>query len=142
MMDSSELVAGPTPFSPALKAISSTGFWNETQWAVFISLMEAAMPAIATESTIEDKHNQIQISDREFDDIFKRVTGTVTEPPSKEALRAFLAERCTADPDYVDSCKRHACSLPPTAAKELGGLLNLLAYVYATAASIALPSSS
>lgn len=93
------------------------------------ALLEAVMPAVATQSTIKDKHNQIRIPDAEFDAIFDRLSKTLVDPPSKDALRAFLAERCTADPEYVEACKRMLCSFPPGKNQQLGGILQALGYV-------------
>ncbi|SPO02745.1 related to long chain fatty alcohol oxidase [Cephalotrichum gorgonifer] len=123
-----ESVAGPAPSPPALSSLPSTDFWDETQWAVLLAIMEAAVPAIASESTIKDKHNQIRIPDAEFENIFKRVENTVADPPSKETLRDFLEERCTTDLVYIDTCKRTLCSFPPEAKRRLGGILKLLTY--------------
>lgn len=125
-----ETNAGPiVPIPTALSTILPTTYWDESQWAVMFAIMEAAMPAFAPQSTIEDEHNQIRISDAEFEDIFKRLENTVVDPPSKEALREYLAKRCMDDPSYVEDFKRTMGSLKPAQHKALGGILRILTYV-------------
>ena len=119
----------PAPFPTGLSKLPSTDFWDERQWATLFAFMEAAMPAIASKSTIKDEHNQLRIPDAEFDAIFKRLGETLTNAPSKEALRSYLAKRCTEDPEYIETCKRMLCSFPPSKTGELGTILVVLTYV-------------
>lgn len=129
-MTAIESDTGPiAPIPTALSTILPTSYWDESQWAVMLAIMEAAMPAFAPQSTIEDEHNQIRISDAEFEDIFKRLERTVVDPPSKESLREYLAKRCMDDPIYVEDCKRTLGSLKPAQHEQLGGVLKLLTYV-------------
>lgn len=126
---SAEPHGGLAPLPTGLRALPSTEYWDETQWAVLFAILEAIMPAVAPESAIKDRHNQIRIPDSEFEAIFKRVDENLANPPSKEALREFLGTRCTADPAFIDSCKRMVSSFPPAKTEQLGGILKLLKYV-------------
>ena len=121
--------AGLAPIPTGLSSLVSTDFWDEAQWSVLFAIMEAVMPAVASQSTIKDKHNQIRITDAEFEDVYKRLAKTVVDPPSKDALRVFLAERCMDDPEYVETCKRMLSSFPPEKNEQLGSVLKVLKYV-------------
>lgn len=125
-----ELGMGLVPAPTGLSTLPPTDFWDEKQWDVLFALLEAVMPAVAPQSTIKDEHNQIRIPDAKFDAIFKRLSERVVDAPSKEALRAFLGKRCTADPEFVETCKRMLCSFPPSKNEQLGGILNILKYVF------------
>lgn len=117
------------PIPTGLSTLVSTDFWDESQWEVFFSVMEAVLPAVASQSTITDKHNQIRITDAEFEDIYKRLSENVVDAPSKEALRGFLAERFTDNPEHVETCKRMLSSFPPEKNQQLGSILRILKYV-------------
>jgi hypothetical protein len=122
-------VSAPAPVPTGLSTLPATDFWNETQWAVFMSLMDAALPAIGPKSAVQDSRIRVQIPDRELDALFERLANTVADPPSKEDFTAYLGERCVDDVAFVETCKRNVCSLPPSTLKELGGLCTMLSYV-------------
>ncbi|KAH6694116.1 long chain fatty alcohol oxidase [Plectosphaerella plurivora] len=106
-----------------LPPLQSTAFWSETQWTIFWSLVEAALPPIRDQSSTTDDNAQITISDDEFASRYAALRDTVTNPPSETQFRAFLDHNVAADPAFRDNAQRTIAGLHSSAQKALGAAL-------------------
>ena len=126
-MSTSEPALMPSP--PVLPALPLTDFWDETQWAVFLALVEAVIPSISPESCLEDPHHQIRISDHEFQEAFEDAVGPLSERVTVEKFKTLLADRPTTDKAFVENIKRSIEKLPVQQRTQLGNFCNTLSCV-------------
>jgi hypothetical protein len=125
----SKSVVHLAPSPPPLPDVPATDFWNETQWAVYFALIDAAVPSVASESSLENGASQLRISDQEFTQAYTQLQASLLDPPSPEDLKAFLAERPVDDPMFIRNNQRTVCTLPSSEQRKLGAVLSLLRYV-------------
>lgn len=114
------------PCPPPLAAAPSGDFWNETQWKVLLSLLDAVVPSIVSESDVTNKFDQRKLSQSQYAAAAAKAQASVQMKPSDELLKAYLQERMLDKPAFVDNLKRTLDSLPPKTKNDLGGVLSLL----------------
>jgi hypothetical protein len=119
-MSASESATRPSP--PPLPDLPPIDFWSETQWAVWFALVEAAIPSVSPESSLEDSHRQVRISDDELRRAFSE-TGTGA---SLDAFKALLADNPATSPAFIDNMKRSVASLPAHQLSRIGGFCSSL----------------
>jgi len=107
----------------ALPAAFSGDWWDETQWAVFMALVDAVVLPVVAESQAADEKSHQKISDVEFERAYQEAQASMTEPPSREVFARYLAERASDNPAFVDAVRRSVADIPPSARKMLGGVL-------------------
>ena len=105
----------PLPLAPP------ASFWDGTQWEIFWSLVEAAVPSVVDESDFANENEQIKITSHKFDDIFASLQATLANPPSRDQVRALLEYSAVKDPAFRDSTLRTLGSLHNTSQKAIGG---------------------
>jgi len=124
-MATSDAMVGPKP--PALQAAPSGDFWNETQWAVLASLMDAFVPSFVPESRLRDRKTQVKLSDAEY----MRITDTLVRyggpDPSQESFDKYMRDTVSDHPAAMEGVRRTLAGFPSSSRKELGGVLALLA---------------
>ncbi|KAF4875836.1 Long-chain-alcohol oxidase FAO2 [Colletotrichum siamense] len=109
-----------------LPVLPTSDFWNETQWSVLFSLLEAALPSIARPATLSDKTNQVRVSEAEYAQALQLVQNTMKNPPSEEKFQEYLAHCPAKEPKFVESVTRTLAALPSAAQKTLGGAMGAL----------------
>ncbi|PNH66212.1 hypothetical protein VD0002_g3083 [Verticillium dahliae] len=109
-----------------LPAVPPAGFWDETQWAVFWSMMEAALPSIREASSVEDENHQIKLDHDQYSSAYELVKATMKNPPSEDKFHAYLDYNASADPDFRNSIIRTLYMLPGASQRSLGGALTTL----------------
>ncbi|GKT53678.1 long chain fatty alcohol oxidase [Colletotrichum tofieldiae] len=112
-----------------LPALPTSDFWNETQWAVLMSLLEAVLPSISRPATLSDTTNQVRVSEAEYAAALQLVQNTMTKPPSEEKFQEYLAYNPAKEPRFVESITRTLAAMPAGAQRQLGGAMGALAYV-------------
>lgn len=118
------MATGPTPTS--LPPPPACDFYGEEQWAVLFSLADAIIPAVVPASTLADDKTQRGIDDADLDQATARVQSTMTTPPSDDLLKAYLQERPSTDPAFINGLRRLVAALPSPARAQLGIALTAL----------------
>lgn len=118
-----------------LPPLQPTTFWNDTQWAIFWSMLEAALPPIRDESSFTDEKLHIKISDDEFAERYRSLCSAVTNPPSEAQFRAFLDHNVSQDPAFRKNVTRTIAGLHASTQKALGGGFASLGYLPTSLAS-------
>ncbi|KAH8878879.1 GMC oxidoreductase [Thozetella sp. PMI_491] len=115
--------AAAVPSPPKLPSPGTGDIFNETQWAVLLSLLDAAIPPLVPESEVKDPAAQLAISDAQLQDARKLAASTMVHPPSEEALAAYLADRPSSYPGFVHGVRQTLSNAPAPARKQLGAVL-------------------
>lgn len=90
------LASGPQP----------TTYMPKSSWDIFFSLVDAALPSVTSTSRATDHHNQLVLSDDEFDKLIKQTRSRLHDPPSEEDLIAFLEYRVSENADFRLDCQK------------------------------------
>ena len=117
-----------TPIAPiptALSAPPDRGFFNETQWAVYIALVEAVLPSLVPESR-HTNGNQIVISTEQYECAFAQAQ-RLAMPLTRRQFDNYLAESVLDSPKFLEMTRRIIGNLPRSARKQLAGTLSFLA---------------
>jgi len=115
---------GPTP--PALPPVPSGDYFNETQWTVLMAILDAVIPTIAAASTVTDEKTHRSINDDEFKNVTSSARVKSISPLSDEALKAYLEDRPSASPEFMDLLRRTLATIPSPARNKLGSVLHAL----------------
>lgn len=117
-------VAGvlPLPVAP------TTDFWDDTQWAIFWSLIEAAVPAYRETTSFNDGNEYIGISKERFSELYDSLRSTLANPPSEEQFRAFLSYNAVKDETFRDNVVRTLCTFHASGHKAVGGGFSTMKY--------------
>jgi len=121
-----EMAAKTGPSPPALRDPPSGDWWDETQWGVFISLLEAVLAPVVAASDVADKRTQKKISDAEYERAYARIARTTADAPDRDLFRAFLRERPTENPAFLHCVRRTLSNVPAVERKKLGDALTTL----------------
>ncbi|VUC28314.1 unnamed protein product [Clonostachys rosea] len=117
------------PIRPGLPPPPSTDFFQPAQWEVLYSLLDAVLPAVAPVSAAprkeaDGKLGAILVPGDEFKTIIDKAAGSMTEPPSRDALEDFFSRNITEDPRVREDSLRMLAMSPRKEA--LGKLLSLM----------------
>ncbi|OLN81826.1 Long-chain-alcohol oxidase FAO2-like protein 2 [Colletotrichum chlorophyti] len=107
--------------------LPTSDFWTETQWTVFMSLLEAVLPSISRPATLSDKANQVRVSEADYAAALKLVQNTMKNPPSEEKFQEYLAHNPAKEPSFRDCVTRTMAALPSAAQRQLGAAMAGLA---------------
>ncbi|KAK1751867.1 long chain fatty alcohol oxidase [Echria macrotheca] len=119
---------GPTP--PAVPPAPPGDYYDATQWAVLTSLLDAVIPSIAPASKVTDEKTHRGIDDAEYEKLASLVEAKVNPAPSPEALKAYLDDRPSANPGFMNGLLQALGNLPQSARARLGGVLSALGTRY------------
>lgn len=125
-MATAEALIAPAPQCPALPELPPDGFWTETQWTVFMAIMDTIVPAVVTKSSLTDKQGQLGIPDAQYSSVMKMAQATVVERSDEDSLRAYMEDKPSHHPAIRAIHLRIAARLPAKQRAGLGGLLNSL----------------
>ncbi|KAK0621354.1 hypothetical protein B0T17DRAFT_533772 [Bombardia bombarda] len=114
------------PSPPGMPPPPAGEFFDETQWAVLLAVLDAVVPSIMAATDVKDGMAQQGIPDGEFSALVERTQTCMVEPPSAQSLKAYLADRPSADPGYVTAVRRTLSTVPDGARRKLGGVLSAL----------------
>jgi hypothetical protein len=117
-------MAGPD--TPGMPEPPSGDFYNETQWAVLLALLDAIVPSVAPESMTRDVSAQRRISDAEYQLLLESYPRTMAAAPEKAVFQAYLDERPARQQAFLHACRRSLARLPESGRQKLGGALSLL----------------
>jgi hypothetical protein len=102
-------------------------FFNETQWSVFLSLIDAAVPSLVPESKRKDEKSERAVPDGEYQTAVKTTRTAVAESPDEATVAAYLAELPSKNPATVHALCRSLNGITAAARNQLGGVLSTLA---------------
>ncbi|KAK5664161.1 hypothetical protein OQA88_376 [Cercophora sp. LCS_1] len=122
-------MAADGPSFPPLPPPPKGDYFDETQWAVLVSLLDAIIPSITPASSVTDdqiKTHRI-VDDDELAKLAAQVQATVVSPPSADVLKAYLEDRFSANPVLMDDLRRTFENIPESGRNKLGGALSALA---------------
>ncbi|EPE03522.1 long chain fatty acid oxidase [Ophiostoma piceae UAMH 11346] len=138
--------AQTAPDTPALAPAPLGDWWDDTQWAVLLSLLDATLAPIAAaddsridaEKKKDQGHNSYADGldfDRtsfkkmprvDFEAAVAKARAAMKGPPDAAAVADMLAARLSDNPLHVMSIKRLLSGLSTKSKKDLGGFLKLL----------------
>ncbi|KAH8909806.1 GMC oxidoreductase [Coniochaeta sp. PMI_546] len=124
MAASSENITAPR--WPGLPEPPSGDWFNETQWAVLMSLIDAVLPATVPESKATDKTMQKAIPDTEYQDVVTTTRTTLAQAPDEATLTAYLSELPSQNPATLHAIRRSLSGVPASVRNQLGGVLTAL----------------
>ena len=119
------------PVPVELPALGTESYFDEMQWQVLLSLVDAVVPSITTTSSVadqDDKH-ELRVPDSRYRAAYAGAEQLMQHPPAPDAFRTYLAARALENRDFVRQIRRAVANLPADARAQLGGALKLLAYV-------------
>lgn len=117
------------PLRPELPDLPSDDFWTQTQWAVFMAIMDSVIPAIVSKSRLTDKLGQRGIPDLEYAALMRTSQDTVLETRDAAVLRAFLEDKPSKNPAFHGLLLRTLFRLPVKQRAGLGVILSALSCV-------------
>ncbi|KAK3692226.1 hypothetical protein B0T22DRAFT_531748 [Podospora appendiculata] len=104
-----------------------TGDWfDETQWAVLLALLDAVIPSITAETDVQDAKAQQALPDAHFDELVGRAQASMVEPPSADVLKSYFEDRPSTQPWFLYAVKRTLDTVPDPVRKQLGSVLSAL----------------
>lgn len=106
-------------------------YFTDIQWTVLFSLLDAVFCPIVTRgggnwSPVDKQHQKI-IPEELYAQSLAQIQAFVTEPPSEDLFRAYLAQRASQDPLFVAAVRRTVGSLSDDAKKQFGTAMAFLA---------------
>ncbi|KUI56253.1 Long-chain-alcohol oxidase FAO2 [Cytospora mali] len=126
MMATTEVAIAPAPRCPVLPEAPANVFWTETQWTVFMTIMDTIVPTLVSKPALTDKKGQLGIDDVLYSSAMKTARATVLERSDEDSLRAFMEEKPSDQSAVRDIQVRIVSGLSTKQKDGLGGLLSLL----------------
>jgi hypothetical protein len=114
------------PRWPGLPEPPSGDFFNETQWAVLMSLIDAVLPSLVPESKLTDQSTQKAIPDKDYQKAIKTIQTTVAEAPDEGTISAYLSEIPSENTAFLHALRRCLSGIPASGRNQLGGVLSAL----------------
>lgn len=140
------LLLHSVPETPKLALLPLGSWWDHTQWAVFLSLLDAVVaPVVATsDARIErpvtssaaetdelhfDRTSFKKVPQDELDAAISRTRRVFTTPPGTSAIIKCLADRASDNPQFLAGVNRTLNGASMKSKTDLGRLLTMLALV-------------
>lgn len=134
------------PDTPDLAPPPTGDWWDETQWSVLLSLLDAVLaPVVANgDARVEQqKANKAAAADTlrfnratfkqlpkaELNDAIARARNAFTNPPAANEVSDYLADRASDNPKFLMGVRRTLSGVSVKDRGDLGGLLTMLSYV-------------
>ncbi|CAK7566967.1 MAG: hypothetical protein SEPTF4163_004924 [Sporothrix epigloea] len=138
------LLLHSVPETPKLALLPLGSWWDHTQWAVFLSLLDAVVaPVVATsDARIErpvtssaaetdelhfDRTSFKKVPQDELDAAISRTRRVFTTPPGTSAIIKCLADRASDNPQFLAGVNRTLNGASMKSKTDLGRLLTMLA---------------
>lgn len=113
----------PTP----LPVLPIHDFFTAAQWDILYALVDGVLPSITSQSATTDDAGQIQLPDKEYEQVIDNALKSLAGPASRDNLRALLETRPSHDLAFKENLIRTLTFSPPSQQRRLGGLLSLIA---------------
>lgn len=117
------------PRSPDAPQPLDGGFWDETQWAVFMAFMDTIVPAVVPKSLLADKESQLGIPDVQYSAVAETAQDTAVEKRDEGSIKAFLEDRPSTNLLVRATMVHLIARLSPVQRDKLGAFLSRLSYV-------------
>ncbi|RYP45147.1 hypothetical protein DL768_008465 [Monosporascus sp. mg162] len=125
-MAAAQLPTVPVPVE--LPALGPGAYFDETQWQVLFSIIDAVIPSIVIGSAAEKNENHhLQISQSQCNESYEYIQQVTRHPPAFEEFVKYLGARPLENQLFLSEVRRALNNLPPHSKRQLGGLLSLLA---------------
>ncbi|RYP30802.1 hypothetical protein DL767_006083 [Monosporascus sp. MG133] len=116
------------PVPVELPALGPGTYFDETQWQVLFSIIDAVIPSIVIGSAAEkNEQHHLQISQNQCNDSYEYIQQVTSHPPAFEKFVEYLGARPLENQLFLGQVRRALNKLPPHSKRQLGGLLSLLA---------------
>lgn len=110
--------------------VSEPAFWDETQWTVLWSLIEALLPSISSESDVSDGKNQVKLPDTRYAEAVRFIRVVMgTDAPPEDRLKDYLKYCPTQDTRFRADVIRTLSMTSTTARDAMGRALSSLGYI-------------
>lgn len=126
-MASLEVVKAPQ--CPELPALPSDTFWTESQWAVFMAIMDTIIPSIVPKSCLADTRGQLGLPDADYQAACETACNAVVAVSTDKAVRAYLEDRPSTDLAVRGAMVRVLAQIPSKQRDGLGKLMSSLSCV-------------
>jgi hypothetical protein len=93
-------LATPPPDGPTKLPFSGL------QWTTLLAIMDTVIPSIRRETTINNKVNQLTISDIEYNQTVHHLKKTLVNSPTSESLDEYLDEKPSDNPRFLALLQR------------------------------------
>ncbi|KAL2752686.1 hypothetical protein ACRALDRAFT_2044463 [Sodiomyces alcalophilus JCM 7366] len=101
--------------------LSEPAFWDDTQWAVLWSLMEALLPSICRESDVSDENSQVTLPDAQYADAIRLARARMdADAPPEDRFKDYL-EFCPVHDDRFRADVISTLSMTSTTARDAMG---------------------
>lgn len=117
-------MAAPVPVE--LPALGSDGYFDEVQWQVLLSLIDAVIPSIVTESTEEGGNRHLWITQAQYQESYESTRQLLKHPPAFSEFEEYMKARPLENKRFLQQLKRSLNSIPPNSRRQLGGILTVL----------------
>lgn len=83
-------------------------YFTEDQWRILLSIMDAIVPSIHSDSTAHphDELSQLAIPDAKWGAAVNHLNATLVDPPDTDTLGVYFAEKPSDNPDFKDLLER------------------------------------
>lgn len=118
-----------SPIPTALPKLPPRDFFTDAQWDILFALVDGVLPSITPQSAASksDATTQIQLPDKEYQDVIDKALGSLAPPASSDNIRALLEHRPARDESFRQNLIRTVAFSPPSQQRRLGGVLSLIA---------------
>ncbi|KAK7750997.1 hypothetical protein SLS62_007130 [Diatrype stigma] len=119
-------LAAPVPVE--LPALGSDAYYDDTQWQVLLSLIDAVIPSIVADSApadADEKHH-LRIPQAQYREAYESAQRLVKHPPAAAEFEQYLSARPLENTRFLQQLRRTFGNLPPYQRRQLGGILTLL----------------
>lgn len=94
-------LANPLPEGP------DGNYFNEAQWTMMMSIMDAVIPSIRQETaTTDERSNVLSLPDVEYNTAVDRIKKTIVDPSNSGVLDEYFRERPSENPRFQEMLKR------------------------------------
>ena len=113
-----------SPNLPGLPEPPAGDFFDDDQWAVLMSLLDAAIPSIVPESQVADQKTQKGLPDLDYQKLVNFNQGAEGDASvDNSSILAYLQDRPSNHPEFLHACRKTLASFPASARKQLGAVL-------------------
>ncbi|RYO85869.1 hypothetical protein DL762_005016 [Monosporascus cannonballus] len=125
-MAAAQLPTVPVPVE--LPALGPSTYFDDTQWQVLLSIIDAVIPSIVIGSAAgENEKHHLRISQSQCNESYEYIQQVTSHPPAFEEFIEYLGARPLENQLFLGQVRRTLNNLPPHSKRQLGGLLSLLA---------------
>ncbi|RDW84724.1 long chain fatty alcohol oxidase-like protein [Coleophoma cylindrospora] len=93
-------------------------FFNETQWAMLMAIMDTVIPDVRRETQATDNFSHATVPDVKYNSAVDHITSNVVNPPGSQSLDEYFSEKPSDNPRFQELLKRTLVSGSPEDSKK------------------------